>query len=63
VMTGRPFAGRRVLRQGGVLFVASEGAFEIPIRLRGLVQGKLSSDPNEHLPFAWIDDCPPPSQH
>jgi hypothetical protein len=58
VMTGRLFAGRRVLRQGGVLFVASEGAFEIPIRLRGLVQGKLSSNANEHLPFAWIDDCP-----
>lgn len=58
VMTGQPFAGRRVLRQGGVLFVASEGAFEIPIRLRGLVRGKLGSDPDEHLPFAWIDDCP-----
>jgi hypothetical protein len=58
VMTGQPFAGRRVVRQGGVLFVASEGAFEIPIRLRGLVQGKLGSDPGERLPFAWIDDCP-----
>lgn len=29
-----------------------------PIRLRGLVQGKLGSEPDEHLPFAWIDDCP-----
>ncbi|WP_010685523.1 ATP-binding protein [Methylobacterium mesophilicum] len=58
VMTGQPFAGRRVVRQGGVLFVASEGAFEIPIRLRGLVQGKLGGDPGDRLPFAWIDDCP-----
>ena len=58
VMTGQPFAGRRVVRRGGVLFVASEGAFEIPIRLRGLVQGKLGGDPGERLPFAWIDDCP-----
>src|SRR3954464_3207910 len=37
VMTGQLFAGRRVVRQGGVLFVAAEGAYEIPIRLQGLV--------------------------
>ncbi|WP_267424894.1 AAA family ATPase [Methylobacterium sp. GC_Met_2] len=58
IMTGEPFAGRRVMRRGGVLFVASEGAFEIPIRLRGLVQGKVGGDATERLPFAWIEDCP-----
>lgn len=58
VMTGTPFAGRRVMRRGGVLFVAAEGAFEIPIRLRGLVQGKLGAGAGDRLPFAWIEECP-----
>lgn len=58
VMTGLPFAGKRVMRQGGVLFIAPEGAFEIPIRLRGIVQGKLGPDAPERLPFAWIEECP-----
>jgi hypothetical protein len=70
VMTGRPFAGRRNLRRGGVLFVAPEGASEIPVRLRGLVAGRISGemmsdategratvDPDD-LPFAWIEECP-----
>ena len=34
IITGTPFAGREVVRQGGVLFVAAEGASEIPIRLK-----------------------------
>lgn len=69
VMTGEPFAGRPVLRRGGVLFVAPEGASEIPVRLRGLVTGKIAemigrgevTGPplNEaDLPFAWIEECP-----
>ncbi len=57
-MTGQPFAGRKVARQGGVLFIAAEGAYEIPIRLRGLVQGKLGPEAPERLPFAWIEECP-----
>ena len=58
VMTGQPFAGRKVLREGGVLFIAAEGAYEIPIRLRGIVQGKLGPDAPDRLPFAWIEECP-----
>ncbi|GEO17431.1 AAA family ATPase [Microvirga aerophila] len=71
VMTMEAFAGRRVNRQGGVLFIAPEGAYEIPIRLRGIVEGKLQGltflhtgtdakpiDPGR-LPIAWIDECPP----
>lgn len=58
VMTGEPFAGRKVMRRGGVLFIASEGAYEIPIRLRGIVQGKLGASAGERLPFAWIEECP-----
>ncbi|MEE7489437.1 AAA family ATPase [Methylobacterium oryzae] len=58
VMTGSPFAGKRVMRQGGVLFIAPEGSFEIPIRLKGIVHGKLGPDAPERLPFAWIEECP-----
>lgn len=58
VMMGIPFAGKRVMRQGGVLFIAPEGAVEIPIRLRGIVQGKLGPDAPDRLPFAWIEECP-----
>ncbi|MRI57630.1 hypothetical protein D8770_27505 [Methylobacterium sp. DB1607] len=70
VITGQSFAGRRVTRRGGILFVAPEGAFEIPIRLRGVVAGKIAPggvpiapeegpavDPAD-LPFAWIEECP-----
>jgi hypothetical protein len=65
VMTGTPFAGREVCRRGGVLFIAAEGASEIPIRLEGVVNYKLR--PNfpipgladvDNLPFAWIEECP-----
>jgi hypothetical protein len=65
VMTGTTFAGRSVMRTGGVLFIAAEGANEVSIRLRGVVQSKLreeaSIDPGklERLPFAWINECPP----
>lgn len=70
VMTGEPFAGRPVMRRGGVLFVAAEGSFEIGVRLAGLVNGKIAGtvmeravmgeqtvDPDD-LPFAWIGECP-----
>ena len=72
VMTATPFAGRPVSRRGGVLFVAAEGASEIPIRLDGVVEQKLRPtslaagatgnplDANlDRLPFAWIEECPP----
>jgi hypothetical protein len=57
VMTGHPFAGRAVKRKGGVLFIAAEGASEIPIRLAGLVETKLP-DHKGRLPFAWAESCP-----
>jgi hypothetical protein len=71
VMTGIPFAGRQVERRGGVVFVAAEGASEIPIRLRGVVEQKLQpaalaaaagGAPLDvdlaRLPIAWIEECP-----
>jgi hypothetical protein len=70
-MTAAPFAGREVARRGGVLFVAAEGATEIPIRLQGLVEHKLQpaalatgamgspiAADLEALPFAWIEETP-----
>lgn len=75
VMTGERFAGRKVVRTGGVLFIAPEGAFEIPVRLRGLVEGKLRGAAMERvatggqaldleaLPFVWIEECPPLVKH
>ena len=68
VMTKENFAGRRIARQGGVLFIAPEGASEIPIRLEGIVTEKLwnfQPGPDAmpvdvtRLPIAWIDECPP----
>jgi hypothetical protein len=70
-MTGTPFAGRPIDRKGGVLFIAAEGASEIPIRLQGVVDHKLAplklseaaagnpfDTDLESLPFAWIEECP-----
>ncbi|HVI27287.1 AAA family ATPase [Hansschlegelia sp.] len=65
VMTGGDFAGRAIQRVGGVVLIAAEGANEVSVRLRGVVQVKLKEhggvDPDklERLPFAWIDECPP----
>jgi hypothetical protein len=70
IMTGETFANKRIARRGGVLFFAAEGAREIPIRLKGLVEGKIrqtqrcsgnSEGPNidrERLPFCWAEECP-----
>jgi hypothetical protein len=67
VMTKRYFAGRRVDRQGGVLFVAAEGQDEVRVRLKGLAvdkvapfadqEGKINVDPAK-MPFVWIEKCP-----
>ncbi len=67
VMTRTYFAGRRVDRQGGVLFVAAEGQDEVRVRLKGLAidkvapfadqEGKINVDPAK-MPFVWIEKCP-----
>lgn len=71
IITATPFAGREVTRQGGVLFMAAEGASEIPIRLQGVVDHKLAPLKTaeglvgnsikadiERLAFAWVEECP-----
>src|SRR5271170_393156 len=42
VMTKTLFAGRRVDRQGGVLFIAAEGQDEVRVRLAGLALDKVA---------------------
>ena len=68
VMTMTPFAGRAVNRQGGVLFIASEGQDEVRVRLEGVAREKVAGLPIRegvvtvdpaHMPFAWIETCPP----
>ncbi|OKO74516.1 hypothetical protein AC629_34970 [Bradyrhizobium sp. NAS80.1] len=57
LITGNPFAGYRVVRKGGVLVFAAEGAYELPKRIKGLKScGKL---PDEPQPICWQDSCPP----
>jgi hypothetical protein len=57
-VTGGTFAGRRVARRGGVFFLAAEGAFEIPIRLKGLVVSGKAGAGVGRLPFVWSEQCP-----
>jgi hypothetical protein len=58
VMLQRPFAGRAVKQRCGVLFVAAEGAFEIPLRLQAAFEESPSYEEGKLLPFAWIETCP-----
>jgi AAA domain len=56
VMAGISFIEAPVARRGGVLFLAAEGAREIPIRLRAVLKAKYAAI--ERVPFAWTDNCP-----
>jgi RecA/RadA recombinase len=56
VMAGGTFAGRSVNKQCGVLYVAAEGAFEIPLRLQAAYNATNNS--GAQLPFAMADQCP-----
>jgi hypothetical protein len=68
IASGMPFAGREIVRAGGVLFVAAEGGDEVRTRLKG-VEHKLrtaafvasaAGHPIEadlnHLPLVWIEE-------
>jgi hypothetical protein len=56
-MSGEPFLGYEMMRRGGVLFIALEGADEVPIRLQAVIEdrGKIEG----LAPFAWRESCPP----
>ena len=68
IASGMPFAGREIVRPGGVLFVAAEGGDEVRTRLKG-VEHKLraaafvasaAGNPIEadlnRLPLVWIEE-------
>jgi hypothetical protein len=56
-MAGGRFADQPVVRRGGVLFFAVEGAGEIEVRLQAVLETKYPQ--LEVAPFAWTDQCPP----
>ena len=54
VLSGGTFAGRKVARRGGVLWLAAEGQSQVPVRLQAL-KTKHDFDPEQ---FAWVKACP-----
>jgi hypothetical protein len=57
IMTGLAFIDYPIVRKGGILFIAAEGANEIPARLEAVLKNKYPDQTNR-LPFAWTDECP-----
>jgi AAA domain len=57
IMGGGHFIEHAVARRGGVLYLAVEGAVEIPIRLQAVLETKYPDV--VRAPFAWTDQCPP----
>jgi hypothetical protein len=56
LMRRASFAGRHIHKRCGVLFIAAEGAFEVPIRLQGAYETHCRD--SSVLPFARADQCP-----
>jgi hypothetical protein len=54
-MTRETFAGRPVSKRCGVLYIAAEAAFEVPIRLQGAYED--CCEVGSPLPFARADQC------
>jgi hypothetical protein len=48
LMIGSSFAGRKVARQGGTLFIAAEGSNTIRSRLMGVLQDKVAPAVESH---------------
>jgi hypothetical protein len=57
VLTGKPFAGRSVLRKGGVLWLAAEGEREVDKRIRAAVKA-LGCDPDKQPICVQIASVP-----
>ncbi len=58
VMAGASFIEFEVLRPGGVLFIAAEGASDVPARLQAVLEGKYNYPRDKRAPFTWSDICP-----
>jgi hypothetical protein len=69
VMTGSFFLNAPTIRRGGVLLFAAEGAFDIPMRLKALIEHRLAKETTDpdlfkpgqqtRLPFSYIPRCRP----
>jgi hypothetical protein len=60
VINSRRFLGYDIVRPGGVLFIALEGASEIPIRFQAVLEQKGGDKQYpQKAPFVWTDACPP----
>jgi hypothetical protein len=51
VMARTHWTGQKIVQHCGVLWVAAERPYEIPLRLKG-------AGIDESLPFAWVQTCP-----
>jgi AAA domain/Bifunctional DNA primase/polymerase, N-terminal len=56
VMSGQQFIDAPVVRCGGVLFLAAEGAQQIPLRLRAVLDAKHPDA--GRVPFVFAESCP-----
>jgi RecA-family ATPase len=56
VVTGNSFAGHKVMRAGGVLFIAAEGGSGINIRFKTIMKEKYQIE--TPMPFFWIEESP-----
>ena len=56
VIAGASFIDFKILRRGGVLFIAAEGGSEISVRLQAVLENKYPQI--ERAPFAWTITCP-----
>jgi AAA domain/Bifunctional DNA primase/polymerase, N-terminal len=56
VMSAEPFIDFAVARRGGVLFIAAEGASEMPARIEAAIKAKCPK--LSPAPFAWLETCP-----
>jgi hypothetical protein len=57
-----PFLDHGIRRRGATLFIAAEGAFDVPLRVEAAVRhkyGHVYELPSKPAPFNWTDTCPP----
>jgi hypothetical protein len=71
VMTGLPFLKARIVRRGGVLIFAAEGASDLPMRIAALIEHRLAKESDDpdlfernkidlgRLPFSYVSRCRP----
>jgi hypothetical protein len=71
ITTGLSFLKARIIRRGGVLIFAAEGANDLPMRMAALIEHRLSKETDDpdlfkrskvdlrRLPFSYVAHCRP----